>query len=49
MIISHREKKSDPDRDELTFEEMSRDYRLIISSDFMMGFFDKIFLIDIQQ
>ena len=30
MIISHIGKKRGPDGDELTFEEMSRDYRLII-------------------
>ncbi len=49
MIISHREKKG-PDGDELTFEEMSRDYRLILNYDKINQFLSRFlfFFIDVQ-
>lgn len=47
MIISHIGKKRGPDGDELTFVEMSRDYRLIIPSnrihEDLSGFFQNMF------
>jgi hypothetical protein len=50
MIISHRAKKRGPDGDELTFEEMSRDYRLIINKNMINQLLARFFFsIDVQQ